>query len=84
MCVNLKVRWSWTLNQKQIWEVNKHDLHKLKINMDIEHKHDKEIYMIERFVINVLWKGIISYLWVHTRARLGGTRLNSQALDQLF
>jgi hypothetical protein len=26
--------------------------------------------MIERFIINVLWKGIISYLWVHVGARL--------------
>jgi hypothetical protein len=30
----------------------------------------KGIYVIEKFVINVLWKGIISYLWVHARARL--------------
>jgi hypothetical protein len=26
--------------------------------------------MIERLIINVLWKGIISYLWVHAGARL--------------
>jgi hypothetical protein len=26
--------------------------------------------MIERFIINVLWKGIISCLWVHAGARL--------------
>jgi hypothetical protein len=26
--------------------------------------------VIERFVINVLWKGIVSCLWVHTGARL--------------
>jgi hypothetical protein len=26
--------------------------------------------MIERFIINILWKGIISYLWVHAGARL--------------
>jgi hypothetical protein len=26
--------------------------------------------MIERFVVNVLWKGIISCLWVHADARL--------------
>jgi hypothetical protein len=26
--------------------------------------------VIERFVINVLWKGIISCLWVHAGARL--------------
>ena len=43
---------------------------KLKRNNDIKHKHDKEIYMIERLIINVLWKGIISYLWVHAGARL--------------
>jgi hypothetical protein len=40
--------------------------------------------MIKWFAINVLWKGIISYLWVHERARLGGTWLSSQTLDQLF
>jgi hypothetical protein len=38
--------------------------------MDIRHTHVKEIYVIKRFVIDVLWKGIISYLWVHTGARL--------------
>jgi hypothetical protein len=26
--------------------------------------------VIERFVINVLWKGIVSCLWVHAGARL--------------
>jgi hypothetical protein len=26
--------------------------------------------MIERFVIHILWKGIISCLWVHAGARL--------------
>jgi hypothetical protein len=26
--------------------------------------------MIERLIINVLWKGIISCLWVHAGARL--------------
>jgi hypothetical protein len=52
--------------------------------MNIKHKHDKKIYVIEWLVINILWKGIISYLWVHAGARLGGTRLNSQSLDQLF
>jgi hypothetical protein len=36
---------------------------------DIKHKHDKEIYFIEIFVINVLWKGIISCLWVRVGAR---------------
>jgi hypothetical protein len=43
----------------------------LERNKDIRHKHGKEIYVIERFVINILWKGIISYLWVY-----GGARLN--------
>jgi hypothetical protein len=62
---------SWTLNLKQICEVNKCDLDKLEINNDIRHKHGKEIYVIEIFVINVLWKGIISCLWVY-----GGARLN--------
>jgi hypothetical protein len=41
----------------------------MKINKDIRHKQDKEIYVIKRFVINVLWKGIISYLWVHAGVR---------------
>jgi hypothetical protein len=45
-------------------------LDKLEINNDIIHEHDTEIYVIERFVINVLWKRIISYLWVHAGARL--------------
>jgi hypothetical protein len=26
--------------------------------------------MIERFIINILWKEIISRLWIHTGARL--------------
>jgi hypothetical protein len=26
--------------------------------------------VIEKFVINVLWKGIISYLWIHVGATL--------------
>jgi hypothetical protein len=39
-------------------------------NLLIGHKYDKEIYVIERFVINVLWNGIISCLWVHADARL--------------
>jgi hypothetical protein len=42
----------------------------LERNLDIRHTHGKEIYVIERFVINVLWKGIISCLWVHAGARL--------------
>jgi hypothetical protein len=25
MCVNLNERWSWTLNWKQTWKINKHD-----------------------------------------------------------
>jgi hypothetical protein len=70
LCVNLNVRWSWTLNWKQIWEVNKHDLDKLERNKDIRHTHSKEIYVIEIFVINVLWKRIISCLWVHAGGRL--------------
>jgi hypothetical protein len=45
-------------------------LDKLRRNKNIKHKHDKKIYMIERFVINVLCKGIISYLWVYAGARL--------------
>jgi hypothetical protein len=42
----------------------------LKRNKDVKHKYDNEIYMIERFIVNVLWKGIISCLWVHAGARL--------------
>jgi hypothetical protein len=42
----------------------------IESNLFNGHKHDKKIYVIKRFVINVLWKGIISYLWVHARARL--------------
>jgi hypothetical protein len=45
-------------------------LDKLERNKHIKHKHDKKLYMIERFVINVLCKEIISYLWVHVGARL--------------
>jgi hypothetical protein len=45
-------------------------LDKLKINKDIRHKHGKEIYVIGKFVINVLWKGISSCLWIHARATL--------------
>jgi hypothetical protein len=45
-------------------------LDKLKRNKDVKHKYDNEIYMIERFIVNVLWKGIISCLWVHAGARL--------------
>jgi hypothetical protein len=36
----------------------------------IGHKHGKEIYLIERYVVNELSKGIISCLWVHADARL--------------
>jgi hypothetical protein len=39
-------------------------------NLLIGHKPGKEISVIERFVVNVLWKGIISCLWVHADARL--------------
>jgi hypothetical protein len=53
-----------------MWEVNKHDLDKLERNNDIRHKHGKKIYVIERFLINVLWKEIISCLLVHAGARL--------------
>jgi hypothetical protein len=42
----------------------------MESNLLIGHKHGKEIYMIERFIINVLWKEIISYLWVHVDVRL--------------
>jgi hypothetical protein len=42
----------------------------MESNLLIGHKHGKEIYVIERFVINVLWKVIISCMWVHARARL--------------
>jgi hypothetical protein len=38
--------------------------------MDIGDTHGKKIYVIERFVINVIWKGITSCLWVHAGARL--------------
>jgi hypothetical protein len=63
-------QWSWTLNWKQIWEINKHDFDKLERNQNIRHTYGKKIYVIERFVINILWKGIISYLWVHAGARI--------------
>jgi hypothetical protein len=36
----------------------------------IGHKHGKEIYLIERYVVNELRKGIISCLRVHAGARL--------------
>ncbi len=39
-------------------------------NLLIGHKYDNNIYVIEKFVINVLWKGIISYLWIHAGATL--------------
>jgi hypothetical protein len=71
MCVNLKAMCYWTPNWKQICETKKRDLDKLEINKDIRHKHGNEIYVIERFVINVLWKEIISCLWVY-----GGARIN--------
>jgi hypothetical protein len=45
-------------------------LDKLERKNDIKHKHSKKIYVIERFVINALRKGIISCLWVHEGARL--------------
>jgi hypothetical protein len=45
-------------------------LDKLDRKNDIKHKHGKEISVIERFVFNVLWNGIISCLCVHTGARL--------------
>jgi hypothetical protein len=45
-------------------------LDKLKRNKNIKHKYGKEIYVIEIFVIKVLCKRIISYLWVHADARL--------------
>jgi hypothetical protein len=42
----------------------------MESNLLIGHKYGKEIYVIERFVINVLWKEIISCLLVHAGARL--------------
>jgi hypothetical protein len=51
-------------------KINKHDLDKLERNKDIKDKHDEQIYVIERFVINVIWKGIVSCLWIHMGARL--------------
>jgi hypothetical protein len=42
----------------------------MESNLLIGYKHGKEIYVIERFDINVLWNRIISCLWVHTGARL--------------
>jgi hypothetical protein len=45
-------------------------LDKLERNKDIKHKQGNEIYMIERFFMNVLWRGIILYLWVYDGARL--------------
>jgi hypothetical protein len=53
-----------------MWEVNKHNLKKLERNKDIRHKHGNEIYVIERFVINVSWKRIISYFWIYVGARI--------------
>jgi hypothetical protein len=37
---------------------------------DIKHKHGNKIYVIERIIVNVLWKGIIPNLWVHVGTRL--------------
>jgi hypothetical protein len=34
----------------------------LERNLLIGHKHDKEIYVIARFVVNSLWKEIITCL----------------------
>jgi hypothetical protein len=51
-------------------EINKCDLDKLERNNDIKQKHAEEKYVIEIFVIYVLWKRIISCLWVHAGARL--------------
>jgi hypothetical protein len=42
----------------------------MESNLLIGYKHGKKIYVIKRFDINVLWKRIISCLWVHARARL--------------
>jgi hypothetical protein len=42
----------------------------LKRNLLIRHKHGKEIDVIESSVVNILWKVIISCLWVHAGARL--------------
>jgi hypothetical protein len=37
----------------------------LERNLFIGYKHGKEMYVIARFVINSLWKEIITCLWVH-------------------
>jgi hypothetical protein len=42
----------------------------MESNLLIGHKHGRDIYVIGRFFINVLWKAIISCLWVHVGARL--------------
>jgi hypothetical protein len=42
----------------------------LERNKDIRHTQGNKIYMIKRFIIDVLWREIISYLWVHERVRL--------------
>jgi hypothetical protein len=42
----------------------------MESNLLIGHKHGRKIYMIERFVTNVLWKRIISCLWVQAGAGL--------------
>jgi hypothetical protein len=45
-------------------------LNNLERNKNIRHTHGKEICVIERFFINILWKGIILYLWIHAGVRL--------------
>jgi hypothetical protein len=50
----------------------------LERNLLIQYKHGKQMYVIGRFVITVLWKTIISYLLLHAGARLdvGEKRIN--------
>jgi hypothetical protein len=51
---------------------------------DIKHKYGKKISVIERFVINILWKEIISYLWVHTDARFNMGEKNIILMSATF
>jgi hypothetical protein len=52
-----------------------------RINV-IKHKHGQEIYVINSIVINVLWKGVISCLWVHAKARtdVGETDMGEKSI----
>jgi hypothetical protein len=42
----------------------------MESNLLIVHKHDKKIYMVERFIIHLLWEKIFICLWVHAESRL--------------